>query len=91
MFDPSIASLAGGLPNAGFFPFETLSALTLSPSTYAPAGVAPPKPKGWFESLFKDKLTFIETKKYATKTGDLELKSALQYGGELEPVRFVHS
>lgn len=80
MFDPTIASLAGGLPNAGFFPFETISASTLSPDTFAPAGVPPRKPLTWFESLFKNGLTFIETPKYGKKAGDLQLKDALQYG-----------
>lgn len=70
-----------GLPNPKFFPFETLSALTLDPAIYAPMGVQPPKPKSWLEGLFASPFHFIETKKYQKDPMDLQLSSALQYGG----------
>ncbi|KAL7409247.1 pyridoxal phosphate-dependent transferase [Mrakia frigida] len=81
MGDSSIRSLAGGLPNSKFFPFETLSSLTLDPAIYAPSGVPVPKPKSWIATLFDKGLQFIETPKYASNPRELQLSTALQYGG----------
>lgn len=69
--------------------------LTLSPTTYLPAGVEPVK-KTWLEAIFskpKD-LTFIETKRYASRAGELNLATALQYGaatGQKPLVDFIRS
>lgn len=78
--DTLLLTLSPGLPSPKFFPFETLSSLTLDPATYAPAGVSPPLPKNWLSKLFASSLKFIETPKYA-KAGELQLATALQYGG----------
>jgi aromatic amino acid aminotransferase I len=80
MFDPTVRSLAGGLPNPGFFPFETLSSMTLSPTTYAPGGVTP-KEASWLEKVFGKHLTQIEVPKYGKTKAELQLSSGLQYGG----------
>ncbi|CDZ98639.1 Aromatic amino acid aminotransferase and related proteins [Phaffia rhodozyma] len=80
MFDPTVRSLAGGLPNEAYFPFETLSATTMHPDIYAPMGIEPGKAKSWLASLLGKSLDFIEVPKYAKKQGGLQLKNGLQYG-----------
>lgn len=79
MMDPSVRSLAGGLPHPGFFPFETLSSMTLKPDAYQPAGVAP-KQVSWLEKLLGSNLTSIEVPKYGKTRAELQLSSGLQYG-----------
>lgn len=79
MMDPSVRSLAGGLPHPGFFPFETLSSMTLKPDAYQPAGVAP-KQVRWLEKLLGSNLTSIEVPKYGKTRAELQLSSGLQYG-----------
>jgi aromatic amino acid aminotransferase I len=81
---PGIISLAGGLPNPAYFPFDSISADTLIPPSFATSADSEKKgPFSWIWGLFsnrKDATSPITIPKYPKDPTDLNLATALQYG-----------
>ncbi|KAI2641874.1 aromatic amino acid aminotransferase [Hypomontagnella submonticulosa] len=86
---PGIGQLAGGLPNAGLFPFDTLEAQTASPDRWTPSPNYP-DPDGVLSSqmaatsISKQAIASHMVVPHDAPTSDMkrkiDLASALQYG-----------
>jgi len=84
MGKPGLISLAGGLPNAQYFPIASISGELLAPDSF-PLKTEPEESSlSWFWKLFsrsdKERTTTFTVDKYPKHPGDLNLATGLQYG-----------
>ncbi|KZS93370.1 PLP-dependent transferase [Sistotremastrum niveocremeum HHB9708] len=81
---PGIISMAGGVPDPAYFPFETLYADTLIKDSFRPGPAESQSPLSWFWNLFrgseKVQTDRITIPKYTANPEDPNLAVALQYG-----------
>ncbi|KAF9075867.1 PLP-dependent transferase [Rhodocollybia butyracea] len=84
MNKPGLISLAGGLPNAAYFPFASVTGEILVPDSFPLKTNSEESSLSWFWKLFsrsdKEKTATFTVGKYPKHSGDLALESALQYG-----------
>ncbi|KAJ3768951.1 pyridoxal phosphate-dependent transferase [Lentinula raphanica] len=84
MGKPGLISLAGGLPNAGYFPFASVSGEILAPDSFPLETGSKDSSLSWFWKLFsrseKERTSTFTVGKYPKHPGDLNLESGLQYG-----------
>lgn len=99
--NPNLISLAGGMPNAAYFPVSTLEADTLVSDSFSlkssDFSTSSPSPSGgWFWNIFgtaKERIKHISVPKYARENSDLALSTTLQYGlanGAPQLQKFLH-
>ncbi|TRM68096.1 pyridoxal phosphate-dependent transferase [Schizophyllum amplum] len=83
MDKPGLISLAGGLPSPQYFPFHSLGAEVLVEDQFPLNPSSHPSSLSWFWKLFGSKpaerTTSVSVPKFADKTGDIDLATALQY------------
>ncbi|KAF8655284.1 hypothetical protein AX16_003183 [Volvariella volvacea WC 439] len=78
---PGLINMVGGLPNPDYFPYESISANALIPTSYANGESTGPLSRVWgFLSYpFKEKTVPLSISKYPAKPGAVNLADALQY------------
>ncbi|KAH7879766.1 pyridoxal phosphate-dependent transferase [Lentinula edodes] len=84
MGKPGLISLAGGLPNAAYFPFSSVSGEILAPDSFPLKTDFEESSLSWFWKLFsrsdKERTSTFTVGKYSKRPGDLDLENGLQYG-----------
>ncbi|RXW11690.1 hypothetical protein EST38_g14165 [Candolleomyces aberdarensis] len=77
---PGLISLAGGLPSPDYFPFSSVGADILLPTSFPTQAGTSNGAFSWLWNLFSSGQTdSISIPRYASKPGDLDLASILQY------------
>ncbi|KAI0638513.1 PLP-dependent transferase [Trametes polyzona] len=81
---PGLISLAGGMPNADYFPFAAISGDALVPESFSVTNTQSESSFSWLWKLFgsarKEKTSAIHIPKYPKHPEDVNLATALQYG-----------
>ncbi|CCL98270.1 uncharacterized protein FIBRA_00264 [Fibroporia radiculosa] len=83
---PGVISLAGGLPNPAYFPFNNIGADVLVPDSFSLNTTGQDESSlSWFWKFFgragKERTTSISIPKFSETTEQVSLAVALQYGG----------
>ncbi|KAB8234760.1 putative aromatic amino acid aminotransferase [Aspergillus alliaceus] len=78
-FIPGIANLAGGLPNAAYFPYDTLEARVATPQRFQPSNIDPTKQSG--NDTKSSRRLIIPRESHTTNLQEkIDITTALQYG-----------
>ncbi|PWY79702.1 PLP-dependent transferase [Aspergillus heteromorphus CBS 117.55] len=79
-FIPGIANLAGGLPNASFFPYDTLSATVAHPQRFAAPSDPQQTKKPSDDTQSTERRTIPKESQTTNLLKKIDLTTALQYG-----------